>query len=259
MNLLKRIIVSIIFIPLFLWVYYIGGVYLIGLLGLLTVLSSYEIIKMYERKGIKLLYFNAVSSFLFFYCIVCSSTHALYILFLILLFNGIKSVFWGNIKDSTQMISGAIFTVVYPAIGFGLFYRLSDFHQTLIPLLAVLIWMTDSFAYLIGMSFGKHRGIFSCSPKKSIEGFIAGIVFAFVGAFVVKFVFPEVYTAKYMILLGISAGIFGQFGDLFESVIKRDMGAKDSSGLIPGHGGVLDRFDSILIAAPALFILWSLF
>ncbi|MCL2063241.1 MAG: phosphatidate cytidylyltransferase [Candidatus Cloacimonetes bacterium] len=258
MNLIKRVIIGIVFIPILLWFYYRGGMPLKAILGLLTVLTSYEIIKMYENKGVKLLYFNVVSSFLFYYCIIWSDIHALYILFFIFFFNGLRDVLLSQIDGATQRISGALLTVLYPAIGFSLLFRLSSFHDTLIPVLAVLIWITDTCAYFAGTTLGKRRDIFKCSPKKSIEGFIAGIVFAFVAAWFTRYIDQDFYTTKLVILLGISAGIMGQIGDLFESLLKRDFGVKDSSNMLPGHGGMLDRFDSLLIAAPALYIMLSL-
>jgi phosphatidate cytidylyltransferase len=122
--------------------------------------------------------------------------------------------------------------------------------------LMVTIWVTDSAAYFLGMSFGKHRNIFAASPQKSIEGFISGIIAAFITAFLLGMLFG--YTNVQIIAMAVAAGIFGQFGDLFESILKRDAGVKDSSNLLPGHGGILDRFDSLLFAAPVLYLLLSL-
>jgi phosphatidate cytidylyltransferase len=106
------------------------------------------------------------------------------------------------------------------------------------------------------MSVGKHRNIFAASPKKSIEGFISGFVAAFIAAYLLGILFG--YTNVQIIAMAVAAGIFGQFGDLFESILKRDAGVKDSSNLLPGHGGILDRFDSLLIAAPVLYLLLDL-
>ena len=258
MNLFKRVLVAIVFIPLLLWLLYNGGIKLLVFLGLLTVLVSYEIINMFKKKGINLLFFTVVPSLLFFYFISEGSSHSIQVLFFVLILNGIREVFQNKIEGATQRVAGTLLTVIYPALGFGILYKLSFLHYSIPLVLAVLIWMTDISAYFVGMSLGKHRDIFKCSPKKSLEGFIAGIVFAFIGAWMIKFIFPDFYTLKHQILFGISAGFFGQYGDLFASLIKRDMGVKDSSNLIPGHGGVLDRFDSILTAAPALYLLLKL-
>jgi phosphatidate cytidylyltransferase len=121
--------------------------------------------------------------------------------------------------------------------------------------LLVLIWITDTFAYFIGMTLGKHRNIFIVSPNKSLEGFIAGIAFAFGFAFL--FYKMGFLALKPALFAAFSAGIIGQFGDLFESLLKRDFGVKDSSSLLPGHGGLLDRFDSLMFAAPMFYFLLS--
>jgi len=256
MNFLKRVIVAIIFIPVLLWIYYLGGLVLAVFLGALSALCSHEILKMYENRGVKIPIFNVVLSFGLFYSITVERMdYVIPILFLVLVLNGVRDVLLSRIEGFTNRLSGALLCVAYPAVCFGMLYKLSEYHSTLIPILAVLIWITDSFAYFIGMTLGKHRGVFQCSPKKSIEGFIAGFVFAFIGSVGAMLLFPDVYTFRHVIVLTIAAGIFGQFGDLFESIIKRDLQVKDSSSLLPGHGGVLDRFDSLMIAAPILFLL----
>jgi phosphatidate cytidylyltransferase len=149
-------------------------------------------------------------------------------------------------------VLGILYTLYFP----GLIYLLDQqYHQSqLLLLLLVMIWVTDSAAYFIGMRFGRHRGIFPVSPNKSLEGFIAGLIAPFIFVFVINY-YLRMWTATQLNLVAVSAGLFGQLGDLLESKLKRMGGVKDSSHLIPGHGGVLDRFDSLLIAAPVLYLL----
>ncbi len=118
----------------------------------------------------------------------------------------------------------------------------------------VSIWLCDSAAYFAGRAFGKHKLFERVSPKKTWEGAIAGFAAA-VGAFVAGqwWVLPYL-TPGEAAVCGIIVGIFGQAGDLFESLLKRDAGVKDSSALIPGHGGVLDRFDSLMFVSPLLYL-----
>jgi phosphatidate cytidylyltransferase len=118
----------------------------------------------------------------------------------------------------------------------------------------MLIVMTnDSAAYYVGCRFGKNRLYPLVSPKKSIEGAIGGVLGSLCGTLLAKFTFFPQLTLQDSIVTAIVIGIIGQTGDLFESLLKRSFGVKDSGTLIPGHGGVLDRLDSILFAAPVTY------
>jgi phosphatidate cytidylyltransferase len=107
--------------------------------------------------------------------------------------------------------------------------------------------LNDTFAYFVGRAIGSHKMAPRISPKKSIEGAVGGLIGSVVAAMVVKIYSPWL-PAKYAIILGLVVGIVGQWGDLFESAIKRDFRVKDSGKILPGHGGILDRFDAILFA-----------
>jgi len=116
------------------------------------------------------------------------------------------------------------------------------------------IWLCDSAAYFAGTIFGKHKLFERISPRKTWEGAIAGFVFA-VGTFIAarELVVPYL-SFGHAVACGAIVGVFGQLGDMVESMMKRDAGVKDSSALIPGHGGVLDRFDSLIFVSPVLFL-----
>jgi len=129
----------------------------------------------------------------------------------------------------------------------------------LIITLFASIWICDSAAYFLGTAFGKHKLFPRVSPKKSWEGAIAGFVFAIVTMIAAKFLGLNILSWKDAIVTGMIVGIIGQIGDLVESLIKRDAGVKDSSSIIPGHGGIFDRFDSLLFTAPAVYLYFTLF
>ena len=122
-------------------------------------------------------------------------------------------------------------------------------------------WVSDTFAYLVGRAFGKHKLIPEVSPKKTVEGAVGGVVFAVLGfilyAWIVKRFFAPDLNVNYVLmgLAGAVAAVISQIGDLAMSVIKRRYGVKDYGWIFPGHGGVLDRFDSVLLTALALMIL----
>ena len=122
--------------------------------------------------------------------------------------------------------------------------------------LFMLIWVYDSCAYMVGVMFGKHRMFERISPKKSWEGFFGGALAALASGYVFSLFIPEISLIQWLIFSEIIV-IFGTFGDLIESLIKRTLLVKDSGTAIPGHGGLLDRFDSMLLAAPVIFIYLS--
>jgi len=116
-----------------------------------------------------------------------------------------------------------------------------------------LHWMNDTGAYLVGMALGKHKLIKRISPKKSWEGFFGGALFAIFTGYLLSRFFPILGMINWMIL-AIIIIVFGTMGDLTESMLKRYLGLKDSGSILPGHGGLMDRFDGILLSAPVVFV-----
>lgn len=116
-----------------------------------------------------------------------------------------------------------------------------------------LIWASDTGAYMVGSKFGKHRLFERISPKKSWEGLAGGIMFSLLAAYLISLVFMELSFASWMIL-AIIVVITGTLGDLVESMLKRSLNVKDSGTFLPGHGGILDRFDGLFIAAPFILL-----
>ena len=132
-----------------------------------------------------------------------------------------------------------------------------EFHGVPVLLLGyfIIIWFYDTAAYLYGSRFGKHKFMERISPKKTWEGTIAGVIIAILTATGLSFLFREVSRPDWFILMGIVI-VFGTAGDLFESLIKRSLSIKDSGSLLPGHGGILDRFDAIFLSAPFVFLFY---
>lgn len=120
-------------------------------------------------------------------------------------------------------------------------------------LLLVAIWICDSAAYFAGSRFGKHKLAPTISPNKTIEGAVGGVVASVLTMLAGQAIFPDGLSRLDGIVIGLIVGIFGQLSDLIESMLKRDAGVKDTSTLLPGHGGVLDRFDSEMLVTPAVF------
>ena len=134
----------------------------------------------------------------------------------------------------------------------------NQYYRIFILALFVFIWVNDTGAYLVGSQFGKHRLFERISPKKSWEGFFGGLFFA-IGSSLVFARFEPAIPYYHWAGLAIVIAIFGTWGDLIESLIKRTLGVKDSGKILPGHGGFLDRFDSLLLAVYAMLFYVELF
>lgn len=124
------------------------------------------------------------------------------------------------------------------------------FHFVLLVLVAT--WSTDTFAYFVGITIGKHRLAPVLSPKKSVEGSIGGVIGSVVASVIIGYLDSHMPITNY-IIIGLLVGIVGQVGDLAESALKRMAGVKDAGRFIPGHGGILDRFDSMFLTAPIVY------
>ncbi|WP_396186862.1 phosphatidate cytidylyltransferase [Flavobacterium sp.] len=128
----------------------------------------------------------------------------------------------------------------------------------------ILIWTNDTFAYIVGKSMGKRKLFERVSPKKTIEGFIGGVLFAVVASYIIsRYYFdPKEYYFKKSVAIWMTialiVGVFGTIGDLIESKFKRAAGVKDSGAIMPGHGGILDRLDSVIFVAPIIFLFYQI-
>lgn len=141
---------------------------------------------------------------------------------------------------------GCIFLTMIP-------YKDQDFAKYLIMGIFIMIWVNDSFAYLVGRTLGKTPLFPSVSPKKTIEGTLGGLVFALGTAVVLGWATPVLRTSQWLALAVVLVSM-GTFGDLVESKLKRAAGVKDSGAILPGHGGMLDRLDSLVFAAPFAYL-----
>lgn len=162
-----------------------------------------------------------------------------------------------NHKNPFHNIAYTIFGVIYAAVPFCFFYALAfrdgqySFHY---PLgFIIMLWSSDTGAYLFGITLGKHRLFERHSPKKSWEGFAGGLMCSMLAAFILSLYFAELPLIHWLVIGAIIAAA-GTLGDLSESMLKRSLSTKDSGSFLPGHGGFLDRFDGLLLAAPLVFV-----
>lgn len=164
-----------------------------------------------------------------------------------------------NKMKPLNQLSKYVFLIGYIILPFVIITKIpftneNLFNPKILLSIFILIWVNDTFAFLVGKSFGKTKLFEKISPKKTIEGFLGGFVFALFSSILLAHFFLNEPYLKW-IFTAMIASIFGTIGDLIESKFKRIAGVKDSGSIMPGHGGVLDRLDSIIFVAPIVFLI----
>jgi len=276
-ELVKRLLVASVGIPLGIFLMMQGGIYLLGFVLVLTFLAFGELENIFRAKDIhiqkyQLIVFTFVIEFLF-YAFRNNSKYSFIFFSLICLiyfiFAFVNSL-WDLKGFSVLNLSASLFSFLYISLGFTsiIFVReISEsnglpfkFSPNFLLLLIIGIWVCDSAAYFVGRAIGKHKLFPRHSPKKSIEGAVAGLLFSSATIFIGIFYFQLAIglPIAHILYFCFVVGVLGQAGDLAESQLKRWAEIKDSSNLIPGHGGILDRFDSILLVFPAIAVYFIL-
>ncbi len=263
-SLLVRSLVAVVAIPLLVYLFYLGGLPLRIFAVLLTVVAMYEARQLFARAGAVFPFLPAVLIALAVPWLSHQSLPGIswpIWLTLAVIIPGFPVVTATDLRQTAAAIGAQIIAVLWIGLGFGAFMAIrelfaGDGFKWLIVLFANL-WIGDTAAYGFGVWLGKSKLSPLISPNKTIAGAVAQVVTsAAVGVVFITIHFIDV-GAGLIIAASILIGFVGQVGDLFESLPKRLAGQKDSSALIPGHGGVLDRFDSAMFAAPALYALLS--
>ncbi|MFC1692167.1 phosphatidate cytidylyltransferase [Candidatus Latescibacterota bacterium] len=261
-SLIKRIIVAVIFAPLIVWFFLYRSYPLFFFLLVLTAVCQMELYHIFNNK--LNLYYRlighcagiAIVADAFF----TNSSYTYNIVVLTSMLYFLINILTGNDRR-LEKITLSIFSTIYPAM-FIIFLLKIDFlthnifgtfSQYFLVFILLMIWTFDTASYFVGRAFGKHRFFQKISPKKTVEGFIGGLT-ATITAGVVTGIFVNRSLLIHFFLISLLVGLSCQIGDLSESIIKRDMGTKDSSHIIPGHGGFLDRFDSLLFAGPSVYM-----
>lgn len=268
-NFIQRAITGIIFIAVLIGCILGGGIPFTILFALISALTIYEFGTIVNRTGKvqmnkRITVLSGVFLFLCFsYTGVVPGTYEIFIPYLFLIMYLLISELYMKRKDPINNWAYGMMSQLYIALPFALLNVLA-YHTTetegisqynpILPLsIFIFNWVNDTGAYCTGMLFGKHRLFERISPKKSWEGSIGGAAFSIVAAIVLAHFFDFLTVAQW-IGLGLTVVIFGTWGDLTESLLKRTLGIKDSGNILPGHGGMLDRFDSTLMAVPAAVV-----
>jgi len=169
----------------------------------------------------------------------------------------IYQLFKQNISLTTSKLGHYFLALAYIAFPFALLIQIpfinNEYHPKVIIGVFLLIWISDTFAYLVGSAIGKTKLYEKVSPNKTIEGALGGLIFAVISAYFISKYIPILSLLNWLIVASIVV-IFGILGDLIESKFKREANVKDSSNFIPGHGGFLDRLDSVIFTAPFIYL-----
>ncbi len=263
-NTTQRVLVSLAAIPVIIAASYFGGIYFFLFTALIAVVSFYEFSRFVKKKDV---FVNIAIGIVFILLLLVNEFfHYLDIYYFILVLTVILTLFelFRNKGSAILNIGTTMLGILY--IGFFAdallaireFYpRIEYLYQRggfLIISILAAIWICDSAAFFGGTSLGKHKLFPRVSPKKSWEGAVFGFVFSILTMLLAKVIILDFLSWTSVVILGVIIGIIGQIGDLVESLFKRDAGVKDSSGIIPGHGGIFDRFDSLLFTAPVILL-----
>lgn len=265
-DLLKRSVTGIIFVGVLLAGTMIHPfVFAIVFISLL-VLTQFEFYKLVENAGYspqKLvgIIIGAIQFLVCFLAVLKIIPYQFCLLFfpfiiLIFLFEVIRKK-TSTLQNSLITLAGFLYvSVPFSLLNFIVFPGFPEnnlFYPWILTGILFIVWICDSMAYFAGSMFGKHKMAKNISPKKSWEGLIAGAVFAIIMGILNAVIFQSLSMISW-IVIAILTVLFGTFGDLFESKIKRDLNIKDSGNILPGHGGFLDRFDSLLFAIPVVYV-----
>ncbi|MHA5176981.1 phosphatidate cytidylyltransferase [Oenococcus oeni] len=259
-----RVITGIIALIIFIPFVVIGGIPLTLLVSLLGLIAVGELLFMKKRL---LVSFEALISFLAVIVTILPNAFwaslpaqiffnkksLIYFFILLILIVTVLSNNKLTFDDAGSLVLGVLY------IGFGFHFFLQARAEEWLAFVfgLIIVWLTDSFAYIVGRKFGKHKLIPRISPNKTWEGSIGGTLIATIAAvsFALVTNFAPEFNPFELIIVTVLLSIAGQFGDLIESAFKRFYGVKDSGNILPGHGGILDRFDSMLVVMPLLVLM----
>lgn len=259
-----RALVALVGIPLMLGMAYLGGFWLAGLVAVLSFLGLWEFYGLARSKGLFPLTWWGMAGglvMILYLSLKWQELMALLVFWVMLLMS--RMVFRDEVEESISRIGITIMGVLYIPFLFGHMLLLrSDYSFTGYKLLffsMALVWLCDTGAYFAGMMLGKHPLAPHISPKKSIEGLIGGLVVTIVAAVLLQRWWLWEISVVDSLIMAAGVVILGTLGDLVESLFKRDASVKDAGNLLPGHGGILDRFDSMLFVIPFVYWYFRLF
>jgi len=266
-NLIQRTITGIIFLAVVVGAIFFSKISFFILFELIVIGAMYEFYTLVEKKKFNPLKIYGIiigalvfaANYFFVTGVVSSNIFLAFIPIIISVF--IIELY----RKSEQVFVNVGFTllgVIYLAVPFSFanYVVLSEniYNSHLLLGFLFLMWSYDTLAYVFGVSFGKHRLFERISPKKSWEGFIGGTISSLGMAYIISLIFPELSFFNWA-CVSLIVSVFGTYGDLVESAFKRNIDEKDSGSILPGHGGILDRFDAVIFTLPLFYLYLQFF
>ncbi|MFC2109423.1 phosphatidate cytidylyltransferase [Bacteroidota bacterium] len=256
-NMLTRAIAGAVFVTLLVFSILYNSYSFLGLFYFFMIVSVFEMSKMLQLKNTTV-YIIATLLFLLNSHLIPNYYHNYLEVIIVLagLSLFIKQLFTLE-SNAIKELGASFLTLIYACLPFLFMIKIPFFKGTyegiILLGLFILIWSNDTFAYLIGKSMGKHKLLERISPKKTIEGFVGGFIATMIVGYVLSIYFQVLSSTQWMII-ALIASLFGVIGDLIASMFKRLTGVKDTGKIIPGHGGIIDRLDSIIFVAPFIYL-----
>ena len=249
-----RIISACVMLPLLIFVYF-GGWFLWAMALAIGIIGVREFYRGFEAIGAKPSYHIAYAAAIALYGANALAPDDWHLILLWVFLVTVASMIYGfnveerNLIDMTATLMGIMYTIF---LSFHMILIDQNEHRLLIWLVLFAAFGTDTFAYFTGLALGKHKLCPHLSPKKSVEGAVGGVI----GSVILCSIYGYLVMPEEMVMciaIGVLGSVVAQLGDLSASAFKRQMGIKDYGNLIPGHGGILDRFDSVLFTAPMVY------
>ena len=263
---MKRILTAVIFLPLlFVIIKFTPPIYYFLIGGIAVSIASVELYNILESIGYKChKWLGIILSLAVAYSFLeprFQVGYPIVVSIILVIFVSLWRV--GQFEKAVSSVVATFFPIFFIGYTFGYQVGLralpGEDGEDLLVFLFFVVWIGDTAAFYIGRRMGRHKLAPKISPKKTIEGALGGVLFCLIAAFVAKLWFYQRLDFHHAIILGFILGIFGIFGDLAESLFKRAARVKDSAGTLPGHGGFLDRADSLLFTGPILYYYYDLF
>jgi len=262
-NLIQRTLTGIIFVAVIMGSIISGSAPFASIFSIIVIFTTREFYLLMKQKNYNPQVFGGIVAsvvlFLSTYQVLSGNSHKVLLSVNILsLFSIFIFELFRNKKQPLKNILVTIGGVIYVGLPFALLNLIAflpidsvigNYNKYILLGFFIILWANDTGAYVVGSLIGKNRLFERISPKKSWEGSIGGAFFA-VGFAILLYYFTGLETVIFWVIFALSIVVFGTLGDLVESLIKRDLGVKDSGSILPGHGGFLDRFDAVLMAAP---------